>query len=115
MRLGIDFGTTRTRVAAVLDGNYPLVSFQTESGDSQDWYPSLIATQGSRVLFGLEAQAVQYDSSWELCRSFKRLLNNGRPDSTMAVGEVELSLLGWLTKFLTSLRNDLLRHSTLEV
>ena len=25
MRLGIDFGTTRTRVAAVLKGNYPLI------------------------------------------------------------------------------------------
>ena len=42
MQLGIDYGTTRTVVAAVDRGNYPVVSFQTAEGDTQDWYPSLI-------------------------------------------------------------------------
>ena len=46
MLLGIDYGTTRTVVAAVDRGNYPVVSFQTESGDAQEWYPSLLAERG---------------------------------------------------------------------
>jgi len=115
MRLGIDFGTTRTRVAAVIDGNYPLIDFQTESGDNQDWYPSLIAVQGKRLAFGLQAQAVQYESGWEVCRSFKRLLNEGHPRSALAIGQVELPLMEWLTGFLTALREDLLQHSNLEL
>jgi molecular chaperone DnaK (HSP70) len=28
MRLGIDFGTTRTLVAAALDGRYPIATFE---------------------------------------------------------------------------------------
>ena len=46
MLLGIDYGTTRTVVAAVDRGNYPVVSFHTADGDTQDWYPSLIAVRG---------------------------------------------------------------------
>src|SRR5688500_16533715 len=42
MLLGIDYGTTRTVVAAVDRGNYPVISFHTADGDTQDWYPSLI-------------------------------------------------------------------------
>jgi hypothetical protein len=41
MLLGIDDDTTRTVVAAVDRGNYPVVSFQTAAGDTQGWYPSL--------------------------------------------------------------------------
>jgi molecular chaperone DnaK (HSP70) len=115
MRLGIDFGTTRTRVAAVLKGNYPLIDFQTESGDIQDWYPSLIAVQGERLAFGLDALVTQYDSDWELYRSLKRLLALGSPQSVLRVGQVELPLMDWLTQFLTTLREDLLRRSNLEV
>ena len=37
MLLGIDYGTTRTVVAVVDRGNYPVVSFQTAEGDTQDW------------------------------------------------------------------------------
>ena len=74
MRLGIDFGTTRTRVAAAIRGNYPLITFQAEHGDALDWYPSLSAAQGDWVAFGIGAQAVQYEPGWDLLRSFKRLL-----------------------------------------
>jgi molecular chaperone DnaK (HSP70) len=44
MRLGIDFGTTRTRVAAAIRGNYPLITFRAGRDHALDWYPSLIAT-----------------------------------------------------------------------
>jgi hypothetical protein len=46
---------TRTVVAAVDRGNYPVVSFQTVDGDTHDWYPSLIATRGDEYQFGLDA------------------------------------------------------------
>jgi molecular chaperone DnaK (HSP70) len=114
MRLGIDFGTTRTRVAAVLGGNYPLISFHSEDSDGLDWYPSLIATQGDRALFGLDAARVQYDSSWELRRSFKRLLEDQDPQAVLAIGGLALPLLEWLTRFFSALRQDLLERSNLE-
>jgi len=114
MRLGIDFGTTRTRVAAALGGNYPLISFHSDEGDSQDWYPSLIATQGQRAQFGLDALRLQYDASWEICRSFKRLLEDHDPQAVIAIGSLELPLAEWLTRFFSALRGDLLQRSNLE-
>ena len=77
MRLGIDFGTTRTRVAAAIRGNYPLVTFRAGRDHALDWYPSLIATCGDRVDFGLRAQAVRVRSGMGSCSAlFKRLFGN---------------------------------------
>jgi molecular chaperone DnaK (HSP70) len=115
MRLGIDFGTTRTRVAAAIRGNYPLITFQAEHGDALDWYPSLIAAQGDHVAFGIRAQAVQYEPGWDLLRSFKRLLGDSHPEAVWRVGDVELPVLGWMTRFLTALRQDLTNRSNLEI
>ncbi len=115
MRLGIDFGTTRTRVAAAIRGNYPLVTFQAGRDQALDWYPSLIATCGDRSAFGLRAQAVQYDPAWSLLRSFKRLLGDARPDAAWKVGAIEIPAVEWLTRFLTALRLDLVHRSSLDV
>lgn len=115
MRLGIDFGTTRTRVAASIRGNYPLITFQAEHGHALDWYPSLIATRGDRLAFGVRAQAVQYDAEWSLLRSFKRLLAESHPDTTWTVGKVEFPMIEWLTRFLVALRLDLIHRSSLDV
>jgi len=114
MRLGIDFGTTRTRVAAAIHGNYPLIDFFPEGGYHQNWYPSLIAVRSQQVLYGLAAQAVQYESEWEFCRSIKRLLSDWNPQTILAVGPVKRTLLDWLTGFLASLREDLFSHSSLQ-
>src|SRR5262245_20003411 len=67
MLLGIDYGTTRTVVAAVDRGNYPVISFYTANGDTQDWYPSLIASRGDEHLFGLDAACCQDDPGWNCC------------------------------------------------
>lgn len=115
MRLGIDFGTTRTRVAAAIRGNYPLITFRSGRDHALDWYPSLIATCDDRVAFGLRAQAVQYEPAWSLLRSFKRLLGDGHPDTMWKVGAVELPMIEWLTRFLVALRLDLVHRSSLEV
>ena len=113
MRLGIDFGTTRTRVAAAINGNYPLIDFFPEGGYHQNWYPSLIAVRRERVVYGLAAQAVQYDEEWEFCRSIKRLLSDWNPHTILAIGPVKRTLSDWLTGFLASLRDDLFSHSSL--
>lgn len=115
MRLGIDFGTTRTRVAAVLRGNYPLISFEAGGGGGADWYPSLIAAQADRLAFGLRAQAVQYEPGWEVLRSFKRRLSDNAPHTLWRVGSAEAPAIEWLRRFITALRRDLLRHSNLDV
>ena len=79
MRVGIDFGTTHT-VAAVVDrGNYPVVSF-----DGVDTWPSLIAANDAGELrFGLDAAAVRHDPGWSVLRSFKRLLSDAGPRTTL--------------------------------
>ena len=115
MRLGIDFGTTRTRVAAAIRGNFPLVTFRAGRDHALDWYPSLMATCGDRVAFGLRAQAVQYDPEWSLFRSFKRLLGDSRQDATWTVGSLDLPMIEWMTRFLIALRLDLVHRSSLEV
>lgn len=64
--MGIDFGTTRTVVAWVEGGNYPLVTFEAEWGDGQEWYPSLIAGKGSKRVFGWEAWSKQSEEGRQI-------------------------------------------------
>jgi len=113
MLLGIDFGTTRTVVAAVNRGNYPIVSFTNEAGDAYEWYPSVIATKGSELAFGFEAIAKQGQPGWTLRRSVKRELATHGPDSRLKIGDHEMSLFEWLTSFLEQLNQDLRRNSNL--
>jgi molecular chaperone DnaK (HSP70) len=40
MRLGIDFGTTRTVVAAVDDGGHPIAAFDHD-GEFRDYIPGI--------------------------------------------------------------------------
>ena len=98
MRLGIDFGTTHTVVALVDRGNYPIVSF--EHGDQA--IPSLIATRGNEMRFGLAAQAVAHDPDWRLLRSFKRLLNEAHPGAQVS---------DLLARFLAHVREQIVHHS----
>jgi molecular chaperone DnaK len=115
MLLGIDYGTTRTVVAAVDRGNYPVVSFHTAAGDTQDWYPSLIAARGDERLFGLDASCCQDDPGWELLRSFKRQLAMLGPTAQPALGSGSVTALALLTAFLTQLRRDLVERSNLRL
>jgi molecular chaperone DnaK (HSP70) len=115
MRLGIDFGTTRTRVAAAIRGNYPLVSFTDEEIGTTDWYPSLIATCGSEVRCGLAAAAVRHDPDWTILPSIKRLLGEQAPEATLQVGDVRLPILEWLTRLLTALHDDLRAHGNVDL
>src|SRR5260370_18819360 len=115
MILGIDYGTTRTVVAAADRGNYPVVSFQTDNGDTQEWYPSLIAARGAELRFGLDAPAVQDQPGWLILRSFKRELGSRGPDSTIELEGRSVTVLDLLTEFLPALRRDLYHRSNLRV
>lgn len=115
MRLGIDFGTTRTVVAFADRGNYPVVGFQTESGDAQLWNPTLIASHEGVCKFGLDAQNRVGDSGWAFLRSLKRLLSQAGPETVVQIGSYSASVLDLLTSYLSQLRTDLLEKSNLDV
>ena len=73
VRLGIDFGTTRTVVAAVDRGNYPLLSFEGPDGAHVDWFPSLVAVRGAERLYGWDAiSEKQAELYWSLLREDSR-------------------------------------------
>ena len=115
MLVGIDYGTTRTVVAAVDRGNYPVVSFETESGDTQDWYPSQIAAKGQDREYGLDAAAHQGEPEWVLARSFKRELFTLGADSVVNICEPGITALDLLSEFFQSLRRDLVERSNLRL
>ncbi|ORA16580.1 Hsp70 family protein [Mycobacterium arosiense] len=107
MRVGIDFGTTHTVVAAVDRGNYPVVSFEGE-----DAWPSLIAANAAGQLrFGPDAAAVRHDPAWSVLRSFKRLLNDAGPQAEISLAGRDYRLADLLTGFLAQLKTDLQRNS----
>jgi molecular chaperone DnaK (HSP70) len=115
MLLGIDFGTTRTAVAAVDRGNYPIVSFHPEDGDTLEWYPSVAAARDGEIVFGFDAAQKQGAEGWGVLRSFKRRLGTTGPDEIVEIGGHRLTALELLTGFMSALRGDLLARSNLRV
>ncbi|MBM3790196.1 MAG: Hsp70 family protein, partial [Acidobacteria bacterium] len=115
MHLGIDYGTTRTVVCAIDKGNYPIVTFENESGDDQDWYPSLAAVRAGEIVYGFDAAARQNRAEWTILRSFKRRLATLSPDSLVTMGDQTLTVLELLAEFLRNLRLDLVQRSNLRL
>ena len=115
MKLGIDFGTTRTVVACADRGNYPVVSFFDVDGDAHDYYPSVVAERAGELRFGWNAVAVAEDPSYSVVRSFKRLLAgpDAVPQRPMRVGTTTLALGEVIHRFVASLRDALLTRSNM--
>ena len=109
MRLGIDFGTTRTVVACCDRGNYPVVGFRDADDNPIDWFPSVIAARKDELRFGFAAEAVADDPSWTLLRSFKRLLcgPEAAPERTIALGETRWSVAELCARYLGAMRGAL--------
>ncbi len=103
MRLGIDLGTTRTIVATADRGNYPVVTFENNEGDFQEWCPSLVAIRGNERRYGFEAAAVANQPDWTIHRSFKRLMAAASPNGTI----FGVPVFTLIAEFLTSLRDTL--------
>lgn len=109
MQLGIDLGTTKTVVAVCDRGNYPVLHFQTENGDSLDGIPTIVAEKGGRLVYGLDAL-----DQPNVVRSFKRVLGEiGGPDRTIEVGSLTVPLIEVLHGFLASLRTAILERANL--
>ncbi len=115
MFLGIDFGTTRTVVSAVDRGNYPVVSFHPENGETLEWYPSVVAARGDEILFGFDAAQVAGEKGWSALRSFKRRLGTIGPDERLEIGDHRMTALELLAGFLSAMRRDLGARSNLRV
>ncbi|WP_291081502.1 Hsp70 family protein [Dietzia sp. UBA5065] len=119
MRLGIDFGTTHTVVAAVDRGNYPVVAFTDPDGDAHDGFPSVVAAVDGGLVFGFQALAAAADG-YPVLRSFKRLL--AEPDVTAdtpvriggrhAPDAVRVTVGELLPGFLAAVRTALVHDST---
>lgn len=114
MRLGIDFGTTRTIVAVADRGNYPVVGFEDLDGDSVDHFPSVAAREGDALVFGFAALRAARSGA-PMVRSFKRALVAGslRPDATLEVGGLAVPLPEVIGGFLGALREALVSSSTM--
>jgi molecular chaperone DnaK (HSP70) len=113
VRLGIDFGTTRTVVACADRGNHPVVGFTDASGDSAQWIPTVVAEREGNLKFGFDAVEVASDPSWFLLRSFKRLLSNpdARPEQVVTMGSSEQRLGRIVTGFVEHVRDAVLTRS----
>lgn len=91
-------------VAAVDRGNYPIFSFEHPDGASVDWFPSLVAVQGSQRLYGWRAWACQQLPDWTIVRSLKRLLEDAGPNTLVQLGEQTVPLRQVLIEMATALR-----------
>lgn len=113
MRLGIDFGTTRTVVAWCDRGNYPVVSFVDDAGDAFECFPSVVAERDGELRFGFDAERVAKSPEWNVVRSFKRLLNDPSPEATIHVGSAHVRMVDLLAGFFGALADALRSHSNI--
>lgn len=115
MKLGIDFGTNRTVVAAADRGNYPLVSFEAPDGSAPDWFPSLVAIRGAERRYGWQAWYLQADPAWTVVRSIKRLLEDAGPETVLDFGDRKLKIVDLLGGFASALLQALRDSSNLRL
>jgi molecular chaperone DnaK (HSP70) len=117
MRLGIDFGTTRTVIAAVRDGRYPVATFQTPEG-FVEFLPGLASVEKEGLRFGTEADTSQSATGelHGLVRSVKETVTGLAPDETVCkVHEADVSALDLVTSYLSYVRRMLVSHSNLDL
>lgn len=115
MKLGIDFGTNRTIVAAADRGNFPLVSFDAPDGSTADWIPSLVAVSKSGERFGWDAWSLQANDEWTIIRSIKRLLEDAGPHTIVQAGDSQWKVLDLLNGFARYVFERLRESSNLQI
>lgn len=117
VRLGIDFGTTRTVVAVSDRGNYPVVSFMDGYGDPHEWFPSVVAERDGELRFGFEALDRALEPGWTLVRSFKRRLGGPgtMPETRVRIGSSEHAVGDVLVGFLEAVARALRTAANVEL
>lgn len=115
MRLGIDFGTTRTVVAAADRGNLPVVAFEDELGDSHDHLPTVVALgEDGGLVAGWRAEDAARAGSPAVRSAKRRLADPGATGGeTVALGGREFTLVEILDAFAAELVRALRASSTL--
>lgn len=112
MRLGIDFGTTRTVVAAVRDGRYPVASFQTADGFTE-FLPGWAAFGEGQLQLGADVAVLP---GTPLVRSVKATITGAAPDEMVtALPGGRYSALDLLTRYLVHVRQMLIDRSNLDI
>jgi molecular chaperone DnaK (HSP70) len=115
MRLGIDFGTTRTVVAAERNGSYPVLPFSWKN-EIKDYIPSLIAVKGGNLYFGWDAADRLRQPEVRALRSVKRLLGQLKPEDNLELAPgLSISMLDLLTRFLLHVKRMIVKHGNLPV
>jgi molecular chaperone DnaK (HSP70) len=115
VRLGIDFGTTRTVVAAVENGNYPICTFSL-ADEVKEYIPTLVAVEKGRLFFGWEAAGKLREPGVFVLRSLKRLIGQSRPDDPVVLApDFSLPALDLVTLFLIHVREMITKHSPLHI
>lgn len=114
MRLGIDFGTTRTVVAAAEQGRYPVAAFETDGGFSE-YLPGLAVCTPDLLCFGFEASQALASAS-AVVRSIKRsttLVPHTEPVPELA--GFAISSLDLVTRYARFVRRMLFECSNLDL
>lgn len=112
MRLGIDFGTTRTVVAAADGGRYPVASFQTDEG-FVDYLPGFAGMGDGAVVCGDEAQRLGLHHQ---VRSVKAAISGAMPDAPVQqLSGTNISALGLTTEYLRYVKMMIERRSNLRL
>lgn len=113
-RLGIDFGTTRTVVAAARDGRYPLAAFDVD-GEFREYVPGVAAiVDGALVVGWPAARAIADGTAAHAIRSIKRVAGSLPPEAPVP-GLPGPTALELLTAFLAALRDAIEQHSNLDI
>ena len=115
MKLGVDFGTNRTVIAAADRGNFPLVSFEAPDGTTPEWYPSLVAVNGNERQYGWKAWDLQTDPSWTVIRSIKRLLEDAGPETILDLEDQQVKVVQLLNGFTAALCRSIREESNLRI
>jgi molecular chaperone DnaK (HSP70) len=115
IRLGIDFGTTRTVVVAEQNGNYPICTF-TWKGELKEYIPSLVAIKDGNLYFGWEAAEHLDDPGVRALRSIKRLTGRLSPEDPVNLGPgCSISMIDLMTSFLSHVKRMILDHGNLPI
>lgn len=113
MRLGIDFGTTRTVVAAVDEGRYPVATFD-HNGTYHDYLPGLVAQRENTLLFGDEAKAAILAQQGRSLTSIKATITGLTPEAIVP-GLDDVTALELVTAYVRWIHHMLIEHSNLEI